>query len=80
MERTLHLKNNIEPLLEKADKAIVLDCKDLQFISSSGLSNSLAADQDGFCVIHDELCPLLKVIRRAAEYLEHAYQAVDAGT
>lgn len=28
---------DIEPLLEKADKHIVLDCTDLQYISSSGL-------------------------------------------
>lgn len=30
-------QQEIAPLLENADKEIVLDCKDLQYISSSGL-------------------------------------------
>ena len=30
-------QQEIVPLLENADKEIVLDCKDLQYISSSGL-------------------------------------------
>lgn len=33
----IQFAKDIEPLLEKADRALVLDCKDLQFISSSGL-------------------------------------------
>lgn len=30
-------QQEINPLLEQADKEIVLDCKDLEYISSSGL-------------------------------------------
>ena len=30
-------QQEIAPLLENADKEIILDCKDLQYISSSGL-------------------------------------------
>ena len=30
-------QQEITPLLENADKEIILDCKDLQYISSSGL-------------------------------------------
>ena len=30
-------QQEITPLLEKADRVIVLDCKDLEYISSSGL-------------------------------------------
>lgn len=30
-------QQEIEPLLENADKEIILDCKDLEYISSSGL-------------------------------------------
>lgn len=30
-------QNEIAPLLENADKEIILDCKDMEYISSSGL-------------------------------------------
>lgn len=35
-------ENGIKPLIENADKDIVLDCTDLQYISSSGLRLFLA--------------------------------------
>lgn len=34
---SLQTQVDIKPLLENADKEIVLDCKDLEYISSSGL-------------------------------------------
>lgn len=34
---SVKVQQEITPLLENADKEIVLDCKDLQYISSSGL-------------------------------------------
>ena len=34
---SLQTQVDIKPLLDNADKEIVLDCKDLEYISSSGL-------------------------------------------
>jgi len=33
----VQLSNDIQPLLDKADHEIILDCTDLEYISSSGL-------------------------------------------
>ena len=34
-------QQEIAPLLENADKEIILDCKDLEYISSSGLRQAV---------------------------------------
>ncbi|MBQ7575394.1 MAG: STAS domain-containing protein [Bacteroidales bacterium] len=38
----MDVTKEIEPLLEKADKTIILDCKELAYISSSGLRTFLS--------------------------------------
>ena len=38
----MEVTKEIEPLLEKADKTIILDCKELAYISSSGLRTFLS--------------------------------------
>ena len=50
--------NQLQPVLEKADKTIVLDCKDLSYISSSGLRIFLtvrktAAAKGGKVIVKD---------------------------
>lgn len=34
---SMTLAKDIQPLIEKAEKTIILECRDLEFISSSGL-------------------------------------------
>lgn len=38
----MEVTKEIEPLMEKADKTIILDCKELAYISSSGLRTFLS--------------------------------------
>ena len=48
----------LQPMIEQADKTLILDCKDLSYISSSGLRIFLtirkaAADKGGKVIVKD---------------------------
>jgi len=52
------VSNALQPLLDKADKTLVLDCKNLEYISSSGLRIFLtvrkaAAAKGGKVIVRD---------------------------
>jgi len=62
----IQFAKDIEPLLEKADKKIVLDCSRLEFISSSGLrlflSLKKATMAKGGCVTLKSVSPSVKKV------------------
>lgn len=63
---SLQTQIDIQPLLEKADKEIVLDCKDLEYISSSGLRIFLTlrkeAGSKGGKVVIENIRPDIKKV------------------
>ncbi len=60
------VNNSIQPLLEKADRRIILECKEMSYISSSGLRIFLsirkAAAAKGGKVIVRDICPDIRQV------------------
>lgn len=63
---SIQFAKDIEPLIEAADKKIVLDCANLQFISSSGLrlflSLKKASMAKGGSVVIKDVVPSVKQV------------------
>ena len=70
---SLQTQKDVQPLLENADKEIVLDCKDLEYISSSGLRIFLtlrkeAASKGGKVIIENIRPDIKKVFEMTGFY------------